>query len=308
MNRFSKYFCWLLLAFLWPQLSAAYQINLVDGTSLSNDFVVGPGKNELSLDPGQNQIREISILNRSNQDLTFTVRVEDFTSSDPNQATIKFTGDQANPNPATKWLIPEISKFTLKSKEKMTLPIMVKISEVATPGGLYGAVLVSAQPDSTASGNQVKTTASLASLFFVRVKGNVNEVGQLINFSSSKYWYEKGPITLSYSFKNTGNIYLNPHGDITITDWSGKQIYQQPILPYFVMPGVLRQQQETWQSPVGWGFYRATINLSRGYGNYIDRRSANLVLLPAWSLYVGALLLVILFVWLIKLILRARKR
>lgn len=308
MNRFSKYFCWLLLAFLWPQLSAAYQINLVDDTSLSNDFVVGPGKNELSLDPGQEQIKEISILNRSNQDLTFTVRVEDFASSELSQETIKFTGDQDNPNPVAKWLIPEISKFTLKSKEKMTLPIMVKISEVTAPGGLYGAVLVSAQPDNKASGNQVKTTASLASLFFVRVNGSVTEAGQLTNFSSSKYWYEKGPITLSYSFKNSGNIYLNPHGDITITDWSGKQLYQQPILPYFVMPGVLRQQRETWQPPVGWGFYRATINLSRGYGNYIDRRSVNLVLLPSWTLYGGALFLIILFVWLIKLIIRARKR
>ncbi len=308
MKKFPKYFCWLLVVLLWPQLSLAYQISAVPATSISNDFVVGPGKSEVSLNPGEEQVREISILNRSNRDLSFIVRVENFASSADSSETIKFTGDQTNLNPAANWLLPEISKFTLKSKEQITLPVLVKIANGTTPGGLYGAVLISAQPDSKKSGNQVKTTASLAALFFVRVKGVVAESGQLTEFSSSKNWSATVPINLAYSFKNTGNIYLNPHGDITITNWSGQQIYRQPILPYFVLPGVTRQQQETWQPPLGWGIYRATINLSRGYGNFIDRRSVNLYVLPTWPIYVGGLIIIIVGGLIVGWVLKFKRR
>lgn len=308
MNKITQIICLLVVILFWPKMSSAYQINTVAGTAVSGDYVVGQGKNEINLNPGEEKVQDIYIINRSGKDLNFLVSVVDFSGTSQAPEAIKFTSDKLNLYPAKTWLLPEISKFTLKQGEKITLPVMVRVAKETAPGGLYGAVMITTAANANESASQVKPTASLASLFFVRVNGDINEAGSLQNFSSVKSFYQKGPVELFINFKNTGNIYLNPHGAITITNLWGKPVYQKEILPYFVLPGATRQVKEVWQPANNWGVYRATIELSRGYGSFIDRQSIQIYIFSWFNLGVIGLVLLGIVLLIIGAVLKYKKR
>lgn len=291
MNKLLSFFGFLAILVFWPNFVDAYQISVVSGTAVSGDFVLGQAKNEVVLKPGESKTREIYVLNRSGQELKFVVGVENFISPDQGQEAIVFTNNQDSIYPAESFLIPEVSKFSLKHGEKIALPISIKVAGDVSPGGLYGAVTVAVEPDNGSSRSQVKTTSQLASLFFIRVSGDVYESGYLEKFSSLKKFYQPGSIDLFFNFKNDGNIYLNPHGTVTITNLFGQVVEQKIILPYFVMPGAIRQQKEVWQASGRRGVYWATIELSRGYGDKIDRQSISLFIL-SWLDWLSLLIVI----------------
>ena len=123
------------------------------------------------------------------------------------------------------------------------------------------------------------------------------------DFSSSKTFYFGGPITFEFNYKNNGNVYLNPYGELKITNVFGRTAYAKWISPYFVMPGAIRQQKETLENKSLWGIYRATLKLNRGYGNRLDQKSLYFFVLPIRYI-IGVLVALILLcglIWRIKI-------
>lgn len=275
-----KQFLWRLFLLLVLFFSAvlpfgafAYQTEVLAGVKVSGDYTLSPAQSEVGLDAGDSASREIVVLNRSGSDLSFTVSVEDFIDS----------------HSFKNYLQPEISTFSLRQGEQITLPITINIPKNTAPDGLFGVVVVSAQAP-----NQVPIR--LSSLFFVRINGEVSASGILEGFKSDRWFYWSGPIKFSSSFKNFGNLYLFPSGELTVSDIYGNKVYRKIVSPYFVLPQTIKEQNEVLDQKPLFGLYRATLRLNRGYGDYLDQQSVYFLVLPPNYLILALIILLVIFI------------
>jgi hypothetical protein len=255
--------------------ASAYQIQSIDNTPVSNDFVLGPGKVDLVLEPGEKSTQQITVTNRLGQDMNFKVGVEDFSGSYDTDQTIVLLGDKKGPYSMKDFIKPETTEFTLKHGERITIPVEIDIPKDTQPGGLYASVLVSTVPDSKVAENQgqAKIISRLGTLYFVRVAGEVNEAGYLQNFKvtpPANGFYEKGPIPFEIYYKNEGNVHLKPTGTIKIENMLGKKVGEvtiniDPNENYFVMPNSLRKMVKSWEGSFLIGKYTATLTMNSNY-------------------------------------------
>lgn len=250
--------------------SLAYDVQPLDNTPVANDFVLGPGKTDLVLDPGQETTQQITVTNRLGVTKNFKVEVEDFAGSYDSDETVKLFGDVKGPYSLKDYVKPEVTEFSLKQGERITLPVKITIPKDSQPGGLYASVLVSTVPsaeEAAANKGQTKVISRLGTLFFVRVSGTVNESGHLQSFklSEKNAVPEKGPISFEIGFNNDGNVHLTPSGKIEIKNLLGKTVGMVDVDKYFAMPNSLRTRVVTWETGSLFGKYTAVLTLNTNY-------------------------------------------
>lgn len=293
-----------LFLFVGVAPAFAYQIEDLPGLKVWGDFTVGPGKTELFLDPGQTVTRTITITNRTGEIINFSATVEDFKGTETGELPVVLMGDAKSPYSLKDYLKPETNTFTLNHGQKITLPVTIEVPADAEPGGLYGAVLISALPpvlgqsageDEVAGG--VRIMGRVGCLFFVRVSGLVNENGELkaIRTLENKKFYTQGPFTFELLYQNNGSVHLNPYGVIQIKNIFGQQIDEIEQLPWFVMPQSLRINKVEWDKKFLFGYYVATAEINRGYGDIIDSKSCSFLVLP-WKVILPAIITIIILV------------
>ncbi len=284
--------------------------------SMSGDFVLSPAKVEININPGETATRTISVTNRVDKTVHFGVQVEDFEgSNDPNK-TVVLLGNKTGPYSLKNYIKPEVTDFTLKPGERITLPISISVPKNEEPGGLYGSVLVRNLPTSGASGAQ--TVSRLGALFFVRVNGKAKESGQLKVFRLSdngQKFYTHGPFPFEFTFQNTGNVHLIPYGTITIYNTLGSPIKKIKVDPYFALPNSIRYRKITCDKGLLFGRYKAVLQLNRGYGSSggtIDTKQVVFWVLPwKWIVsFLAGLFVLILIIYLLtsKLEIRFKKK
>jgi len=242
-----------------------------------HDFVVGPGKIELQLSPGQSQTVDLTVANRLGSDKVFSITEEDFTgSNNPDQPVILLGSDRGPYSLKDDIYIPSAA-VTIPFGDKANIPITVTVPENAQPGGLYGSVLisvVSAVGTTTSSGvgasNPIVTR--IGTLFFVRIPGTVLADGQLTGFSLASghvVWSNSlsktSPILFNLLFKNSGDVYLAPYGTISVTNMLGSTVASISVDPWFAMPQSLRFRQVEWDPTFLFGRYTAHVAVNRGY-------------------------------------------
>jgi len=306
--QFSFFTLLLIACFIFsiPKASA-YTIEKLNFSN-EGDIVVGPGKTELSLSPGETSNKEIIVSNRSGSQKIINISVEDFQgTNDPNQA-VQFLGDKVGPYSLKDYVKPEITQIILNFGERLRLPVSIAIPKTATPGGLYGAVMISASniDEGNASvkndeaAGKVKIITRVASLFFIRVKGDVINNGNLSDFKTAKSFYESGPVSFQIMSQNKGSVYLSPYGAIEVKNILGQKIDEREVDPWFVMPGTTRERDISWNNDFLFGRYTATILLNRGYSDIIDQKSISFWVIP-WRLLsivlIGLILVIWLFIW-----------
>ncbi len=282
-----KTFLPIALFLLVPFGVSAYNIHPIS-TDIKNDFVLSPAKLEVKLDPGDTSKQEITVTNRQDRSMDFSVSIEDFTGSENPAQAVVLLGSERGPYSLRDFLKPEIETFTLKPKEEIRFSVQVSIPEDATPGGRYGTVLISSAPSHT-NGSGSVTISRLGALFFVRVNGDAKEEGLLSDFhmSGDKKFFTQGPFPFEIFFKNTGNVHLVPYGIISVKNILGQEVGSLQIEPYFALPSAVRYRQVTWNKDFLLGRYTATLALNRGYGDIVDRKTVTFWVLPWKILLLG---------------------
>ena len=286
----------------------AYEIETLPGTAVEGDIVLGPGKIEVWLDPGEKTTSTIYFTNRTGRTIDFLVNIEDFKGSrDPKEGTI-FMGEEKGPYSLKDYLHPDVQQFTLEHGQRIHLPIEIAIPEDSEPGGRYGVVFASALPpkiEAEAGKEEAKPMVGIISrvgcLFFVRVKGDVIENGFLKSFAikDMEKYFEQGPITFEFLFENNGNVHLAPYGIIEITNLLGKKIGEVEIDPYFAMPDTVRLREINWDKKLLFGKYTALASINRGYQDIIDQKSINFWVIP-WKIILAGLVALFLVIWFFK--------
>ena len=272
-------FCFLLflLNFSFVHADTSYTIEKLPDLVDYHDFVVGPGKIELQLSPGQSQVVDLTVANRLGSDKVFSISEEDFTGSEnPDQPVILLGSDRGPYSLKDDISIPSLT-IPIPFGYKAHVPITVTIPANAQPGALYGSVLVSvvSSPGTTTTtgvGASNPIITRIGTLFFVRIPGTVSTEGQLTGFSLSSgpvVWSNSlsktSPILFNLLFKNTGDVYLTPNGTISVTNMFGSTIANISVDPWFAMPQSLRFRQVEWDPTFLFGRYVAHAVINRGY-------------------------------------------
>lgn len=276
-----------------------------------NDFVIEPTKNEVLITPGKSAVRNISVVNRTERTITFTVDIEDIVGSDNPNDQVKLLGDERGPYSLKDFLLPETREFTVKSGERVSLPITVSLPMDAEPRGYYGAVIISAKDQETegsANGGATgvtKLVTRLGSLFLVRVEGEVEESSVLEVFKplgSAARVFSAHPEGFELAVRNEGNVHLVHFGEVTIRNMFGREVTRLPINAFFSLPDMLRYREVLWPSLFSIGYYTATIDLYKGFGEVEQSMHTSKIsfwVLP-WQIVLPIILIAALIVWLVR--------
>lgn len=278
----------------------AYVIESIE-TATSKDFVVGPGKIEMTIEPGQSKTAEIRVSNRLGTPHTFRVEIEDFTGSRNPQETVLLLGNERGPYTLKDYIsVPEMT-FTLESGQRAVIPVTVSIPTDAEAGGKYGSVLISTLADRTTGENSGAAVVSrIGTLFFVTVPGEERREGELREFSATEGAYaDHGPIHFRLLYENKGSMHLNPYGEIRVRNILGKEVGAVYLEPWFALPDSLRLREVTWDSPFLFGKYTATASINRGYDNVIDTLEYSFWVIP-WKIVLAFFAIVVIFVLIVR--------
>ncbi len=289
-----------------PSVAFAYKTEMISGLNFENkDFVVGPGKTEVTLNPGEQKTVNIIVTNRMGEDKVFQLEVEDFTGSKNVEQTVILLGDDKGPYSLKDYLSFAEPKFDLKNGERATIPVTISIPHDAEPGGLYGSVLVSVVSNSVEDGANSGARGGsviisrIGTLFFVQVPGDVAVEGKLKEFqiARQKKVFSEGPIDFQLFYENTGSINVNPYGEIVIENILGDEVGFIEIEPWFAMPNSLRLREVSWDRGILFGRYTATARINRGYDDIIDTKMLSFYVLP-WKIMLGGFaVIVVLFLF-----------
>jgi hypothetical protein len=285
---------------------AAYHIEKIDNVGTVKDFVVGPGKIELTINPGESASASITVTNRLGSKRDFLIETEDFTGSSNPDETVALLGNDRGPFSIKDNLVVAERTFSLENGERATIPVKVSVPSGTQPGALYGSVIVSALPEASkelgknAVGSTIVTR--IGTLFFVTIPGEAKKDGILKEFSiaGNSNVFSSGPINFRLLFENKGNVYLKPSGQIRIKNILGQEVEVISVDPWFAMPSSLRSREVNWPRELLFGRYEANAQISRGYGNMVDEKSVTFWVWPVGKMlavFAGIILLVLLVRW-----------
>jgi hypothetical protein len=282
----------------------AFEIQKYPDMPSEGDLILGPGKAEFSLNPGELQQKELKITNRTGNSIEVNIDIEDFTGD--NEYGTRLLGNEKGPYSLKDYLKPEKSKFILNHGDKASLIVDVDIPKDAEPGGLYGAIIIRANrinlgQDGKFEGTQgsVATISRIASLFFVKVNGETKQEGSLKLFKTGKTFYQNSDVQFIINYENTGRIHLTPYATIDITNLLGKKVDSIEVAPWFVMPGFSRERVINWGRELAIGRYTATLTLNRGYGDTVDTAKVVFYVVPLKILLISISAIFILAIFVI---------
>lgn len=266
--------------------------NAFAGTGLT----IQPIKVSHTLNPGEEVHGFISLTNASNDenDTKIVLKVEDFMPFAGNEG-VNFVGRAPGVTTAMDWITlgdNNEREFLIKKGEAQNIPYTIRAPLDAEPGGHYGVLFFKAQR--TGTGQTLNIGTQVGVLVLITVPGNHLQKGQILNFTTSKKFYQKDPIDFSIRFENTGTVHFEPKGMITITNIFGKKIGEVPVQGQIVLPTGIRNLTAKWDvEGLLLGKYDAALSIMDGEGEELSTKRVSFYVFPVWyiSEFVGAVVL-----------------
>ncbi len=262
-----------------------YQKESITG-GVVGDFVVGPGKVELTINPGESKTILISVSNRTGESRRFQIEVEDAKGSKDVSQTVVLLGNDRGPYTMKDFISVPSKTFELEHGKRARIPVTISVPQGADPGGRYGSVLFKTVAVPGASGGpgaaQSPIEARIGTLFFITIPGPTNVGGEVSDFKTipNKVWFKDGPVNFGITFENTGDIHLAPYGELRITNMFDEEVGFVEIEPWFVLPQAFRLREITWNREALFGKYTATLKINRSYDNVIDNKELTFYVIP----------------------------
>jgi len=279
-----------------PEPEQWYRSERIFGNISVGDFVVGPGRTEIEVSPGETVIQEISVTNRITEDRQFLLEVEDITGTSDASSAVNLTAGERGPYSIRDYISFPEDSFVLELGERARIPVTITVPPDAEPGGYYGSVLVSTvrvSDGDVAGVPRSPIIARVGSLFFLTVKGEAVTSGETkdVSILGDSLWHEQGPIDIGILYENTGSVHVNPYGELSITNMFGEQVGYVELEPWFVLPTSLRVREVSWDREFLLGRYTVHAKVNRGYDDIVDEVQVSFWVLP-WKI-VGGLFLVL---------------
>lgn len=279
---------------------------------------VTPPLFQLSIEPGDIWQSSVKVVNGNPYELTVYAEVVNFApqgESGQGKFIPLISGEETNGTLA-EWIQIPRGPYVIPPEQTIDVSFFVEVPENAPPGGHFAAILIGTQPPQDGTGNlMLETSQTVTSLFFVRLEGNVIELGDIREFSVVKDFVDVPEAEFSLRFENKGNVHLQPRGDIVITNMWGAERGTIPVnnQTHFgnVMPKSIRDFRFEWKGArtiSDIGRYKAIATLAYGEDGIKSVTATTyfwVIPLKAALITISILALFIGFVtWMIKLYIR----
>ena len=225
--------------------------------------------------PGETWVSTIKLVNNNKEKLTLYTEIQDFRSSPEGGVELipieESEGDGNQSGFLRQWMQIKKGPFVVEPFASIEIPFEIKVPEVAEPGGHYAAILVGTKPSGKVEGSGLSISSMISSLVLISIAGDVVEEGRIREFSTDKTYYKNPEINFKLRFENTGNVHLQPRGNITIKDMFGNEkgiIDINKDTAYGnVLPKSITSWDFFWEGESGlfkMGKYNAVLNLYYG--------------------------------------------
>ncbi len=308
-------FIFFLFTFFIVALPAMHTLYAQESTIPTGTFSLQPAKVELSILPGENKTEIIQIANGTALPLSVVVSFEDIAPKPQKTAIeepVTLLGGISGQHPLRELLATPKKTLQLLPGETAGVPVTVSIPRLMSPGGHYGSVVFTFQPifsKESVGPQNISVESRLATLFFVRVAGEVKEEGMLAEFglfNKEKYLRQPGkdkPLRFQIAYTNRGTVHLNPYGRLIVSPLIGDEVTVE-IDPWVVLPDTTRMREINMHDALYPGYYTATLLQNRGYEDIVDERKVAFVVLPNVAQATFMLLGLLGFAWLVRRSLR----
>ena len=173
---------------------------------------------EIEVEPGTTGKGVVKVYNETEENLYLVASVEEYKKDEQN---INLN------NNFLDWFSLESESMVLLPKQVIVMPFDLIVPINAMPGGYYSVIYWKTVSGPQALNGQLNISGKVGTLVFVKVKGDIKEIGEVSNFVLNKNinFYYGFPLNFSFNFNNLGNIHLEPEVKIEITDWFGQKQY-----------------------------------------------------------------------------------
>lgn len=253
----------------------------------SDAITISPPKLELTADPGKLVSSEFILINEEKNERKLYLSAENFEAQGETGVPNFLPGDTG----LASWVKVQNEVILLPGETKR-VPFQINVPSSADVGGHFAAIFWSSVPPDAIEGGKVSVGAKSGVLLFLRVSGDTNEAGGLIEFKTknNKKLFSMIPVDFFYRFQNNGSDRINPIGSISIKNMFGgltadlsanKQ--QGNVLPGSIRKYEIRWGDSTNQKKGFWnsvkqewknfhfGYYKANLDIS--YGTKGDKAS-----------------------------------
>lgn len=251
---------------------------------------ISPVSYKIILNHGQKSNQTVTIKNISNEKVNVKTQLEDFDKLSE-EGVPSFKPKVSGKSSLANWITTDQEIFFLNSLEEKKVSFSISVPNDVTPGGYYAGIFFKGQnPDL----HDLSLNTRIGSLIMVNISGEtLTQTGKIEEFKVPTF-LNKGPVSFSVRYKNTGNIDYQPKGKIKIYDSKG--LINEIVLPkHTVLPDNIRQFDQNWQVGYKIGSYRAVAEIIDGDGNILSQEQ-KFILFP-WkiTLLIFGWILVIIF-------------
>jgi len=238
-------------------------------------LTVTPPLIKINISPGEVWSSSVKIVNNNPRDLQVFASVMDFKSGQ--EGGIVFIRDKdslaGEKFLLSQWIEISSDPILIPAYQSRQVPFRINVPLDAEPGGKYATILVGTGPATEdIPGTGIRISTLVSSLILANVRGEVIEAARIREFSTEKTFYQEPEVRFTLRMENTGNVHIQPQGEIRIFNFWGKERGMISInhkTEYGnVLPQSVRKWNFTWQgeeSLLEAGRYKAVLTLF--YGN-----------------------------------------
>jgi hypothetical protein len=184
-------------------------------------------------------------------------------------------------------------------KNARQVPIRINVPKDATPGGHYAAIFFNPFTTNSPSDSNVSIQSQIGVLFFLTVKGDTKQQGQISSFNVPTIAF-KEPISTEVAYQNTGNVHIHPVTTLSVHSLFGTEVANiatddQGSLTTF--PGTKRVQTYLIDKKILPGIYRASISATSGKLTSTSNRWFLVIPYPFLVLLLPLIWLMVRLVW-----------
>lgn len=240
---------------------------------------ISPLRTYLTLSAGESATRAFTVANLTDQPITVTAHIEQFSVAD-------YTYDYTFQRVDNDWVTLNETSVSLQPNESHALAYRITLPKNAAPGGHYYTLYASSTVESGSS----KSIVQAATLLYLTVGGELTRTSAIMHRSLPSIVVTP-QITYSLDVRNTGNTHYFAYFAATV---DGLFYHNAPNgNSQLLMPDTTRRIENTISSPLIPGIYKLGYTYTPDQGSTITG-SQYFLFLPPWSIALLIILLAVL--------------
>ena len=270
----------------------------------STGLTIQPIKVSLTLQPGETATGTIQLTNASDNDVVVSESLQDFIPVAGAEG-IQFVGRTEGVTTVRDWVtLPGDLNFLFKKGLSREIEYVIHAPPDAEPGSHFGVIFFKASdPSSTGT---LKVGTQVGVLLLVTIPGAHLQKGRILSFLVP-WFVSGGPVPFTFRFENTGTVYFEPKGEITITNMLGTKVGSIPIEGQVVLPTGIKDLRFQWPGEgLLFGQYKAVARVVDGEGNVLTSSVVTFYAAPLW--YMGGFLVCVLVLYFLLKVARRHVR